>query len=62
MTQLLSGWMGHAAPFEHHDYRAGESQMHSGGTRASSMVALGIRVLEGLHKVDMASYEASRLA
>ncbi|MGK0374646.1 MAG: kynureninase [Arenicella sp.] len=56
MTQPLSGWMGHAAPFEfEHDYRAGEAMLRflAGTPNILSLVALDA-ALEVFSTVDMA--------
>jgi kynureninase len=63
MSQPLSGWMGHAAPFEfEHDYRAGEAMLRFlvGTPNILSLVALDA-ALEVFSQVDMAELRAKSL-
>ncbi|MFT6408632.1 MAG: kynureninase [Arenicella sp.] len=56
MTQPLSGWMGHAAPFEfEHDYRAGDAMLRflAGTPNILSLVALDA-ALDVFADLDMA--------
>jgi kynureninase len=63
MSQPLSGWMGHARPFEfEHDYRAGEAMLRflAGTPNILSLVALDA-ALGVFTKVDMAEVRIKSL-
>ncbi|MFQ3246882.1 MAG: kynureninase [Arenicella sp.] len=63
MTQPLSGWMGHARPFEfEHDYHAGEAMLRflAGTPNILSLVVLDA-ALEVFSQVDMAELRTKSL-
>jgi kynureninase len=63
MTQPLSGWMGHAAPFEfEHDYRAGEAMLRflAGTPNILSLVALDA-ALDVFSQVDMGAIRSKSI-
>jgi kynureninase len=63
MVQPLSGWMGHAAPFDfEHDYRAAEAMQRflAGTPNILSLVALDA-ALEVFSNVDMAELRAKSM-